>query len=97
MAITLKEKIEQDLKASFKKGESLKVSVLRMLNSAIHNKEIELLKKETGLSEEETQTVLKKEIKNRKKAIEQFEKGERRDLADKEKAELEILAKYQLL
>lgn len=92
--MTLKQKIEQDLKEAFKSQRSLEVSVLRMLRSAFHNKEIELRKKETGLSEEEAQAVLKKEIKNRKKAIEQFEKGGRQDLVEKEKSEMEILNKY---
>ena len=89
-----KEKILSDLKGAFKNGETLKVSVLRMFLSAIKNKEIEKMKKDEGLSEEEIMEVFKKEIKNRKKSIESFEKGGRPDLVEKEKSELEILNKY---
>lgn len=92
--MTLKNKLNQDLSNALKKRNELEVSVLRMLLSAIANKEIELLKKESGLSGEEAEQVLRKEIKNRKKAIEAFEKGGREDLVDKEKKEKEILEQY---
>ncbi len=76
--------------------EELKVSVFRMLLASLANKEIELLKKTQGLSEEEAGQVLKKEIKNRKKAIDAFRQGGREELAQKEEKEKEILEKYLL-
>ena len=62
--MNLKETINQDLKDALRNKEELKVSVFRMLLSALANKEIELMKKTQGLSEEEAGQVLKKEIKN---------------------------------
>jgi len=87
----IKEKINQDLKSAMKKGDKLKVSVLRMLNSDIHNKEIE---KKEKLNDQEVQEVIFSEIKKRKESIEQFKKGNRDDLAEKEQKELKILKQY---
>ncbi|KKS16039.1 MAG: GatB/YqeY domain-containing protein [Parcubacteria group bacterium GW2011_GWB1_41_6] len=92
--MNLKETINQDLKDALRNKEELKVSVFRMLLSALANKEIELMKKTQGLSEEEAGQVLKKEIKNRKKSIEAFQQGGREDLVQKEEKEKEILEKY---
>ncbi|MBI2023923.1 GatB/YqeY domain-containing protein [Candidatus Giovannonibacteria bacterium] len=90
----LSQKIEDDLKSALKAGESLKVSTLRMSQNAIHNKAIQLLKKETGLSDEETAEVLKGEAKKRKDAAQEFHKAGRDDLADKENDELKIIQAY---
>ena len=90
----LKQKFIQDLKEALRGKDDLRINVLGMLLAGIGNKEIELMKKESGLSEEEASAVLRKEIKNRNKAIEAFEKGGRQDLARKEKTEKEILEKY---
>jgi uncharacterized protein YqeY len=92
--MSLKQKLEEDLKKTIKAGEALKVSVLRMALAAIHNKEIQLLKKTEGLSDEETCEVLRQEVKRRKDAALEFEKGGRKELALKEKEELEILSPY---
>ena len=94
MADELGKKIDEELKSAMKAGDVLKVSTLRMAQSAIKNKEIQLLKKETGLSGEEIQDVIKSEVKKRKDSIEEFSKAGRMDLADKEKAEMEILKVY---
>jgi len=61
--MNLQKRIEEDLRAALKASEQLKLSALRMAQSAIHNKEIQLLKKETGLSDEEVVEVLKGEVK----------------------------------
>lgn len=92
----LQEKIQADLKETFKTGDELPRSVLRMLIAAIHNKEIERRGKgqTERLSEEELLGVISSEAKKRKDAIEQFEKGNRPELAAKEKSELEMLTKY---
>ena len=104
---SLQEKINSELKKAFMGKEELTVSVLRMLNSAIHNKEIEKrtklskqekdiekLKESSQLTEEEVIEVISSEAKKRKDAIIEFAKGGRQDLADKETKELEILKKY---
>ncbi len=87
----LKEKITEDIKIAMKEGNTQKRDVLRMLSSAIKNKEIE---KREPLTEEELQKVLAKEIKNRRKAIELFKQGNRQDLVDKDEAEIKILEPY---
>ena len=90
----LKNQISQDLKSAMKKGDALCVSTLRMVSSAISNKEIELRKRDVGLSDQEVIGVISSESKKRKDAAEGFEKGGRADLAEKEKAELAILQAY---
>ena len=85
--MNFKEIINKDLKEALRNKEELKVSVFRMLLASLANKEIELLKKTQGLSEEEAGQVLKKEIKNRKKAIDAFNQGGRTDLVQKEEKE----------
>ena len=90
----LKEKLEEDLKSALRAGEKLKVSVLRMLLSSIINQEIEVLKKETGLTDEEILAVLARELKKRKDAAHEFQKGGRQDLAEKEEKEAEMISAY---
>lgn len=87
-------KLSGDLKAAMKSGEALKVSTLRMATSAIKNKEIQLGKKETGLTDEEILDVVRSEVKKRRDAAEEFEKAGRAELAAQEKNELEILQVY---
>lgn len=87
----IKEKIENDLKQALINREELKRSVLRMLKSAIKNAEIEAKK---DLTQDEVFKVLEKQAKQRKDSIEQYEKGNRKDLADKEKQELAIVEAY---
>ena len=86
--------IFEELKKALKNGDKERLSVLRMLQAAIQNKEIELGKKATGLLEEEIQHVIAKEIKKRKKAIEQFKQGNRQDLADQYEREIVILEEF---
>jgi len=105
----LKQKIQQDLTAALKEKKELELSVLRMLNAAIINKEKEKrykiskvktelgeeeLEKESGLSEDEVLEIIFSEIKKRKEAALLFEKGKRMDLSEKERAEAKILEKY---
>jgi len=106
--MTLKEKINQDFKGAFKAKEELKVSVLRMLNSSLKNKEMEkrtklakagqqdeaILVKESQLLDEEVLTVIGAEVKRRKDSIEQYKAGGRPELAAQEERELAILAAY---
>src|SRR3989344_1129794 len=90
------EKIKNDLKEAMRAKDELRLSVLRMLSSAIHNREIEK-KTKTGnaaLTEEEIIAVIRSEIKKRRDAAEGFTKGGRADAAEKELAELKILEAY---
>lgn len=93
----MKSRIIADIKNAMRAKNELKLSVLRMLSSAIHNKEIEKRAKtgkEEELGEEEIVAAIRTEVKKRRDAIQEFEKGNRKDLADKESAELKILEKY---
>ena len=92
----LKEKTEADLKSALKQGDVLRVSVIRMFLSSLRNKVIEKRGK-TGseeLTEEEVLAVLRSEVKKRRDSIQEFGKGGRQDLIDKETAELKILETY---
>ena len=77
-----------------KAREEVRLSTLRMLSSAVANKEIELRKKDVGLSDQEILEVVSSEVKRRKDAITEFKKGGREDLANKENEELKILLPY---
>jgi len=105
----IKQKLQQDLKNAMKERKELEINVLRMVLSAILNKEkqkrYKLVKENPELEEqelqeksqltgEETIKILFSEAKKRKDSIEQFQRGERHDLAEKEKQEAEILKKY---
>jgi len=92
--MSLKQKIVEDMKQAMKDGDAAKRDTLRMLDSMIKNTEIEKLKKEEGLSDDEVQTVISKAIKQRKDSVEQYTIGGRPELAEKETKEIEILSAY---
>jgi len=92
--MNFREKISSDLKNALRDRRAIDLSVLRMLQSAIRNKEIEKKRGGTGLTDEEVIEVVTSEIKKRKEAIEGYIKGQRQDLADKENAELAVLMGY---
>lgn len=92
--MTLQEQLVNNMKEAMKSGDSVKVSTIRMLKAAIKNKEIEKGGTSYKLSDKEILEVIATAIKQRKDSIEQFTKGNRQDLADKEKKELEILQLY---
>ena len=90
----LKKKLEEDLKTAMKAGDALRVSVLRMVLASAANREIETLKKDIGLSDEEVLDVLSKELKKRKDAVREFTAGSREEMARKEEKEAEIISVY---
>ena len=107
--MVLKEKIQKDLTKAIKTKKELASSVLRMLSAAILNKEKEKryktsrekpglkekeLLEESQLADEEIVDVISTELKKRKEASLDYEKGNRKELADKEKKEAEILQEY---
>ena len=87
----LQEKLNTDLKAAMRAHDELRMLVLRSLLSSMNYAEIAKQKKldDGGVIE-----VIGKEIKQRKESIEAYEKGNRKDLADKEKAEMAVLQEY---
>jgi uncharacterized protein len=90
----LGKKLREDLKEALRAKEVVRLSTIRMLISAISNKEIATQKKDVGLSDEEILGVISQEVKRRRDAIVEYRKGMREELAVKEEGELEILSKY---
>jgi len=87
--------IKEELNQAVKDNNEIVRSTLRMLLAVINNKEKEKQYKEKeDLTEEEIVNIIVSEAKKRRESISEFEKGNRKDLADKEKLELEVLAKY---
>jgi hypothetical protein len=87
----LNAKIEQQLVAAAKARDKVTLSALRMLKTALHNKEIDLMRQP---NEAEAMQVLSQMVKQRKDSIEQFARGGRQDLVEKEEAELKILQAF---
>lgn len=92
--MSFQQKIDEDLKAAMKAREAERLSVLRMLKSALKYAAIEKHGVEKDLEDVEAQAVIRKEVKKRQDSIEGFEKGNRPELAAKERIELEILSVY---
>lgn len=84
----LKEQLDADLKAAMRAKDEVKLSVVRMLKSAIKYREIELMK---PLDDAGVLGVISTEIKRRKDSVEQYRAGNRADLAAKEEAEIAVL------
>ena len=90
----LRKQIPENLKEALRNKNALELSVLRMLQSAIRNKEIEIKGGKETLNDDEIIEVIASEVKKRKEAANEYNKAERTDLADKEKAEIDILMRY---
>ena len=90
----LKEKINSDLKDALKSGDTFRRLLLGMIKSAIQNKEIEKKKKEEGLTEAETQEVIRSETKKRLDSASTFRAAGEQERASSEESEVEILKKY---
>jgi uncharacterized protein len=89
--MSLAEKIQKDLVDAMRAKEELKLSVLRGVKAAIKHREIEKIR---ALDEAESIQILQMLVKQRKESIEQFTKGNRPELAEKETKELAILESY---
>jgi hypothetical protein len=89
--MSIAEQITKDMTAAMKAREELRLSTLRMVKAALKNKEVEKL---APLDDKEVLAVLGTLIKQRKDSIEQFTRGGRQDLADKEAAEIRIIESY---
>ena len=92
--MTLQERLDSDLKEAMRAKDAVKLTVLRMLKSALKYSAIEKADAETELGEAEAVQVIRKQVKQRQDSIESFEKGGRPELAAKEKMELAILNSY---
>ena len=89
--MTLSEKIQKDLTDAMRAKDELRLSVLRGIKSAIQYKETEKIR---ALDETESIQLLQTLVKQRKESIDQFTKGNRQDLVDKETKELAMLEAY---
>jgi len=89
--MTLKEQLMEDLKDAMRSGDELRRDTIRMARTAIKNTEIN---KMAELDDAGVQDVLRKEIKQRRESADEYEKGNRMDLADKERAEASLLEAY---
>lgn len=88
----LEETIASDLKRAMKERDEVKLSTLRMLRAALVNFALE--KKKATVTDEEVVDQIAKQIKQRKDSIDQFRKGGRSELAQKEEGELKVLECY---
>jgi len=89
--VTLKERITEDMKAAMRASEKERLSTIRLVQAAIKQREVD---ERITLDDTQVLFVLEKMVKQRKESIAQFEQGGRKDLADKERREIELLQAY---
>ncbi|MGB6309257.1 MAG: GatB/YqeY domain-containing protein [Steroidobacteraceae bacterium] len=89
--MSLKERITDDMKAAMRSGEKERLGVIRMITSAIKQREVD---ERIALDDAQVLSVLDKMIKQRKESLVQFQAGNRQDLVEKEAAEITLLQGY---
>ena len=89
--MTLKDRINEDMKTAMRARETAKLSAIRLLNAAIKQREVD---ERITLDDAQVVSAVEKLIKQRKDSIMQYEAAKRQDLADAEKFELEVLSAY---
>ncbi len=89
--MALKEQLDADLKTAMREKDALKLSVVRMLKSAVKYREIEIMK---PLDDAGVLAVIGSEVKRRRDSVEQYRAGKREDLATKEEREIAVLQGY---
>lgn len=89
--MNFKQKIEEETIKAAKARDTLRLAALRMLKSGLHNREIDLRRE---LSEGEFLQLVSSMVKQRKDSIEQFERGGRKDLVEKELSELRVIEEF---
>ncbi len=92
--MALKERISDEMKAALLGGNRFVGEVLRNLKAAILNEEVARNLRDTGLLDSDIEQLIAREVKKRRESIAIYESNSRQDLADNEKAELEVLEKY---
>jgi uncharacterized protein len=89
--MSLRDRLSEDLKLAMKARDQLRMDVIRMIKAAVLNKEVELKK---DLDDAEMSRIMTTMIKQRKESVEQYEKGQRAELAAKERQEISIIETY---
>ena len=89
--MSLKDRITDDMKAAMRSGEKERLGVIRMITSAIKQREVD---ERITLDDSQVLSVLEKMIKQRKESLAMFQAGNRQDLVDKESAEITLLQGY---
>jgi uncharacterized protein YqeY len=89
--MSLEERLVEEMKQAMKSNDKLRLSTIRMIRSALKNKEIELRKK---LEDEDIVKVIQVMVRKGEESVEQFQAGGRMDLVEKEKREIETLKSY---
>ena len=89
--MSLKDKLQQDMKAAMRAGEKRDLAVIRLINAAIKQREVD---ERIELDDDQVTAAIDKMAKQRRESIEQYEKAGRDDLVDQEKFELELLKTY---
>ena len=89
--MSLEERLIDEMKQAMKSDDKLRLSTIRMIRSAVKNKEIELRKK---LEDDDIFKVIQGMVRKGEESLEQFEAGGRMDLVEKEKKEMEILKSF---
>jgi uncharacterized protein len=89
--MTLLERVTSDIAGAMRAKDQVRLAPLRMLKAALMNREVE---KGRSLDEPESLQVVSSLIKQRRDSIEQFQRGGRQDLADRESAEIDLLQSY---
>ena len=89
--MSLVEQIQKDITTAMKARDEQRLSTLRMVKSALHLRQVETM---APLDDKESQAVLSTLIKQRKESVEQFTKGGRQEMADKEAAEIVLIENY---
>jgi uncharacterized protein YqeY len=92
--MTIQEKIDADLKEAMRSKDAERLSVMRMVKSALMNAAIEMHGARAQLPDPDAIAVIRKQVKQREDSIEGFEKGGRPELAAKERREIEFLTEY---
>ena len=90
--MTLKDRITEDMKAAMRAKDAARLSTIRMLLAAIKQREVD---ERIALTDADVLAILEKMVKQRRDSIAQFEAGHRRDLADAERAEIDVLSAYR--
>jgi uncharacterized protein len=89
--VTLKERIQEDMKAAMRGGERERLATVRLILAAIKQREVD---ERISLDDTQVLAVLEKMVKQRRESIASFQAGGRDDLVAKEQAELDLLQKY---
>lgn len=89
--MSLKDQIQQDTRDALRAGERDRLGVLRMAMAAIKQREVD---ERVETTDADVLSILEKMVKQRRESVSQYEAGARQDLADKERAEIEILQGY---